>query len=101
MGDLRQNYWEKKGGEKTQLGEEECFLHQTLISTIPNVLSYQLWLLYMTPQFFDENSNKLSGDGDANGFSQIGIKIKTRGPGLEILKKMRILYDIQERHRRY
>ena len=54
----------------------------------------------MTPQFFDEKSNKLSGDGDANGFSQIGIKIKTKGPSLEI-KKMRILYDIQEKHRRY
>ena len=41
----------------------------------------------MTPQFFNKKSNKLSGDGDANGFSQIGIKIKTRGLGLEIKKK--------------
>ena len=53
----------------------------------------------MTPEFFDKKSNKLLGDGDSNGFSQIGVKIKTKGPGLEI-KNMWILYDIQERHRR-
>ena len=47
------------------------------ISTIPNVLSYHLWLLYMTPQFLDGKSNKFLGDCEANRFSQIGIKIKT------------------------
>ena len=58
----------KKKGRKRTTGWRRMYPAPD-ISTIPNVLSYHLWLLYMTPQFFDKKSNKLSGDGDANGVS--------------------------------
>ncbi|XP_030934471.1 disease resistance protein RRS1-like [Quercus lobata] len=55
-------------------------------SLLPKVLPDHLWLLYVTPQFFDEKSNKLLSEGDENGFTQIGIKIETGGPGEEVKK---------------
>ncbi|KAK9995058.1 hypothetical protein SO802_024761 [Lithocarpus litseifolius] len=63
-------------------------------SLIPKVLPDHLWLLYVTPQFFDEKSNKLLSEGDANGFTQIGIKIETGGPGEEVKKcGFRMIYN--------
>lgn len=61
---------------------------------IPKVLPNHVWLLYVTPQFFDEKSNKVLSEGDANGFTQIGIKIETRGPGEEVKKcGFRMIYN--------
>ncbi|XP_050254551.1 disease resistance protein RUN1-like [Quercus robur] len=40
------------------------------------VSSDLLCLVYATPQFFDEEPNKLMWEGDGNGFSQIRIKIE-------------------------
>nr|POE57592.1 hypothetical protein CFP56_32925 [Quercus suber] len=63
-------------------------------SLIPKVLPDHLWLLYVTPQFFDEKSNKLLSEGDANGFTQIGIKIEIGGPGEEVKKcGFRMIYN--------
>ncbi|XP_030935982.1 TMV resistance protein N-like [Quercus lobata] len=63
-------------------------------SLIPKVLPDHLWLLYVTPQFFDEKSNKLLSESDANGFTQIGIKIETGGPSEEVKKcGFRMIYN--------
>ena len=63
-------------------------------SLIPKVLPDHLWLLYVTPQFFDEKSNKFLSEGDANGFTQIGIKIETGGPSGEVKKcGFRMIYN--------
>ncbi|KAK9995076.1 hypothetical protein SO802_024779 [Lithocarpus litseifolius] len=41
--------------------------------------SDHLWLIYLTPQLFSKKSKKILWEGDANGFSQIGIKYRTIG----------------------
>nr|POE58303.1 hypothetical protein CFP56_05248 [Quercus suber] len=48
-------------------------------SSSKKVLSDHLWLVDVTPQFFSKKSKKILWEGDANGFSQIGIKIRTFG----------------------
>ena len=53
---------------------------------IPYVLSDHLWLLYLSPSYYNENFIKLLWQCDANGFSQIGIQIDTRGSVLEVKK---------------
>jgi hypothetical protein len=71
------------------------------IRNIPNVLSDHLWLLYLSPSFYNENDIKLLWECDANGFTQIGIKIDTKGT-LEIKKfGFRMLYkkDIEDLNR--
>uniref|UniRef100_A0A2N9FND5 TIR domain-containing protein n=1 Tax=Fagus sylvatica TaxID=28930 RepID=A0A2N9FND5_FAGSY len=50
------------------------------------VESHHLWLYYLPPKFFKMNWNKGWDTISANGFSQIGIKFYTRGPGLEVKK---------------
>jgi hypothetical protein len=50
------------------------------------VESHHLWLYYLPPKFFKINWNKGWDTISANGFSQIGIKFYTRGPGLEVKK---------------
>ena len=45
--------------------------------TVVPVSADHLRLVYVTPQFLDEESNKLLREGDVNGFSQIRIKIKS------------------------
>ena len=57
-----------------------------LMGYIPNVLSDHLYLLYLYPSYYNENDIKLLWECDAKGFSQIGIKIDTRGTGLEVKK---------------
>uniref|UniRef100_A0A7N2MH01 ADP-ribosyl cyclase/cyclic ADP-ribose hydrolase n=1 Tax=Quercus lobata TaxID=97700 RepID=A0A7N2MH01_QUELO len=39
--------------------------------------SDHLQLVYVTPQFFNEESNKFLSEGDVNGFSQISIKVES------------------------
>ena len=56
-----------------------------VIEIIDEVLANRNWLLY-TPQFYNEKSNALLWEGDANGFNQIGIKTDTYYPGLEVKK---------------
>ena len=53
---------------------------------IPYVLSDHLWLLYLPPSYYNENDIKLFRECDANGFTQLGIKIDTGGSGLEVKK---------------
>ena len=36
-----------------------------------------IWLIYLLPQFYEEEDIKLVWECDANGFSQIGARIKT------------------------
>ncbi len=57
-----------------------------LMGYIPNVLSDHLYLLYLYPSYYNENDIKLLWECDAKGFSQIGIKIDTRGTDLEVKK---------------
>ncbi|KAL4594401.1 hypothetical protein ACB092_12G017700 [Castanea dentata] len=54
-------------GKRMSIGE--CMLGK-------KVLSDHLWLVYVTPRFFKKKSKKILWEGDANGFSQIGIKIR-------------------------
>ena len=42
---------------------------------IPYVLSDHLWLHSLSPSFYDENERKLLWECDANGFTQLEIKI--------------------------
>nr|POE58298.1 hypothetical protein CFP56_05243 [Quercus suber] len=60
-----------------------------IIVIIDEVLANHIWLLYT--QFYNEKSNALLWEGDANGFSQIGIKIGTSDSGMEDL--VRELYS--------
>ena len=69
---------------------------------IPYVLSYQLWLFYLTPSFIHENDIKLLWECDANEFAQIGIKFDTNGTALEVKKLgFRMVYkkDIEDLYR--
>ena len=68
--------------------------------SIEYVSSDHLWLVYVTPQFFDEESNKLLWEGDMNGFSQIRIKIES---GDFDVKKwgFRIIYKVKRSHDDY
>ena len=56
-----------------------------VIEIIDEVLANHIWLIY-TPQFYNEKSNALLWEGDANGFSKIGIKIGTGDSGMEVKK---------------
>ena len=49
-------------------------------------LTDHLWLVYVTPQFLDEESNKLLWGGDVNGFTHIRIKIETDDLSLKVKK---------------
>ena len=72
------------------------------ISSIPYVLSDHLWLLYLSPSFYRETERKLLWECDANGFSQIGIRINTDDSGLEVKKcGFRMVYkkDIEDLNR--
>jgi hypothetical protein len=72
------------------------------ISYIPYVLSDHLWLLYLSPSYYNENDIKLLWECDENGFTQIGIKIEAKGSGLEVKKfGFRMVYkkDIEDLNR--
>nr|POE58301.1 disease resistance protein rps4 [Quercus suber] len=63
-------------------------------SLIDKVLSNHLWLVYLTPQFLDKKFNKLLSEGDANGFSQIGIELGTKDSIWEVKKcGLRVIYN--------
>ncbi|KAK4570780.1 hypothetical protein RGQ29_029575 [Quercus rubra] len=47
------------------------------VSSDDKVSSDHVSLVYVVPQYLDEESNKLLWEGDVNGFSQIRIKIKS------------------------
>jgi hypothetical protein len=56
-------------------------------------ISSNLWLLYIFPQFYDRYSKKLLWECDANGFSQIGIKISNHGSSFKVKKcGLRMVY---------
>ncbi|XP_050254553.1 disease resistance-like protein DSC1 [Quercus robur] len=54
--------------------------------TVVQVSSDHLRLVYVTPQFFDKESNKLSWEGDVNGFRQIRIEIETHYSSVKVKK---------------
>ena len=61
--------------------------------------SDHLLLVYLTPQFFNKESNKLLWEGDGNGFNQIRIKIKTDDLSMKVKKwGFRMIYkkDIED-----
>ena len=64
------------------------------------VPSDHLSLVYVVPRYLDEDPNKLLWEGDVNGFSQSRIKIKSRFPSTEKVKKwgFRMIYkkDIED-----
>uniref|UniRef100_A0A2N9I7T0 ADP-ribosyl cyclase/cyclic ADP-ribose hydrolase n=1 Tax=Fagus sylvatica TaxID=28930 RepID=A0A2N9I7T0_FAGSY len=65
-------------------------------------LSDHLWLLYLCPSFYNENNRKLLWESDANGLSQIGIKIETLSSSIEMKKfGFRMVYkkDIEDLNR--
>ena len=67
----------------------------------PNVdlFSDHIWLFYLLPQYYKENDKKLLNEWEANGLSQIGIKIETHELGVEVKKwGFRMVYkkDIEE-----
>ena len=69
------------------------------IGDIPKVFANHLWLLYMFPQCYNKPSKKLSWESNADGFSQIGIKIQTFNSGLVVKKcGVRLVYakDMEE-----
>nr|XP_023895247.1 TMV resistance protein N-like [Quercus suber] len=58
-----------------------------------------LWLVYVTPQFLDENFKKLLLGGDANGFCEIGIEFETKDSIWEVKKcGLHVIYkkDIED-----
>ena len=54
--------------------------------TVVQFSSDHLQLVYVTPQFFDEKSNKVLWEGDVNGFSQIIFKIETHFSSVKVKK---------------
>ena len=42
-------------------------------------LSDHIWLIYLLPQYYKEKGIKLVWECDADGFSQIGVRIDGRG----------------------
>ena len=49
-------------------------------------LSDNIWLCYLLPQYYEEEDIKLLNECEANGLSQIGIKIETHESGIEVKK---------------
>ena len=66
-GDDMVSYWLIANGKRISIGGSKIS---------DKVSSDHLWLVYVTPQFFNKESNKLLWEGDVNGFSQIRIKIE-------------------------
>ena len=61
--------------------------------------SDHIWLFYLLPQYYKEKDIKLLNEWEANGLSQIGIKIETHKSGVEVKKcGFRMVYkkDIEE-----
>ena len=64
-----------------------------LLQVNPKFISSNLWLLYFCPQYCTPFGAKLLWECDANGFSQIGIKISNLGSTIEVKKcGLRIVY---------
>ena len=64
-----------------------------------DLFSDHIWLFYLLPQYYEVNDIKLLNEWEANGLSQIGFKIETYGPGVEVKKcGFRMVYkkDIEE-----
>ncbi|KAK9995061.1 hypothetical protein SO802_024764 [Lithocarpus litseifolius] len=94
---------------------EHCYLACRLIANGKKVslspitgdifpLSDHIWLIYLLPQFYKEkDATKLVWECDADGFSQIGVRIESRcGRGLEVKKcGLRLVYkkDIEDLNR--
>ena len=71
------------------------------MGSLPYVLSDHLWLVFLSPSWYNENDIKLLWECDENGFSQIGIKI-TKKLGFEVKKLgFRMVYkkDIEDLNR--
>ena len=63
------------------------------------LFSDHIWLFYLLPQYYKEKDIKLLNECEANGLSQIGIKIETHELGVEVKKwGFRMVYkkDIEE-----
>ena len=63
------------------------------------LFSDHIWLFYLLPQYYKEKDIKLLNECEANGLSQIGIKIETHESGIEVKKcGFRMVYkkDIEE-----
>ena len=56
------------------------------VSVNPKVISSNLWLLYMGPKWYTKVSKKLLWECNANGFSQVGIKISNHGSTFKVKK---------------
>ncbi|XP_075648059.1 TMV resistance protein N-like [Castanea sativa] len=68
-------------------------------TSIGKASSDQLWLVYLTPQYFNMEFNKLLWEDDVNGFSQIRIKIEDDILRLKVKKwGFRMIYkkDIED-----
>ncbi|XP_050254549.1 TMV resistance protein N-like isoform X1 [Quercus robur] len=61
-------YWLIANGKRIEIG---------YCPSIKKVSSDHVSLVYVVPQYLDEESNKLLWEGDVNGFSQIRIKIES------------------------
>jgi hypothetical protein len=78
-------------------GKEVCIA--PALRGTPKVISSNLWVLYLCPQWYTMHSTKLLWEFDANGFSQIGIRIKTHCSRFEVKKcGLRMVYkkDIED-----
>ena len=78
-------------------GKEVCIA--PALRGTPRVISSNLWVLYLCPQWYTDHSTKLLWEFDANGFSQIGIRIKTHCSRFEVKKcGLRMVYkkDIED-----
>ena len=63
------------------------------------VLSDHVWLLYLLPQYYSNHLKEFLWKNDANGFSQIGIRFKTKYSSFEVKKSgLRMVYkkDIED-----
>ena len=76
-GDDMVSYWLIANGKRISIGGSKIS---------DKVSSDHLWLVYVTPQFLDEESNKLLMEGDVNGFSQIIIKIENHYSSVKVKK---------------
>nr|POE55263.1 hypothetical protein CFP56_49295 [Quercus suber] len=73
----------------------------SLIDTINNkvvALLDHIWLLYLLPQGYEEKDRKSLWECNANGFREIGIKIKSEESSLVKKCGLRVVYkkDIED-----
>ena len=83
----------------TANGKRMYIGHLSIIDTV--LSSDHLCLVYVTPQFFNEEPNKLLWEGDENGFSQDRIRIETDYSSIKVKKWGFCIEDLDQKRVQY